>query len=224
MPSRPPDEDENKLKEFRIELGKRLSDARHAAGLTRRQVSELTGVAQGSIYMTEGGGQNVGIEILWRLAKALGITLGELFGSTPGEPVTRATLLRLANVLDQMTTHYREQVKRQAAYREYLARVDEAMVKRHAEFREYLAGVEEAVVKLHAEFREYLAGVEEAMVKRQATHREYLAGVEEAMVKRQVTHREYLVGVEEAMVNYLRVLEEAHSYLLSSLGGVDDEG
>jgi transcriptional regulator with XRE-family HTH domain len=147
MPSTPPDtssprsEDEKELKEFLRETGKRLSQARHAAGLTRRQVSELTGVAQGSIYMIEGGGTNAGIEILWRLTKALGLTLGELFGSAPGEAGTGATLRRLANFLDQMTTNYREQVKRQAAHREYTAAMEEAMVS-------YLRVLEEARARL----------------------------------------------------------------------------
>jgi transcriptional regulator with XRE-family HTH domain len=131
MASRPTDsiapEDQNEIRELRKEIGRRLSHARNNAGLTRRQVSELTGVAQGSIYMIEVGAQNVTVETLWRLAKVLELRLSDLFGGEPEEAVTKGTLRGLAGLVEQMTAQFGEQLKQQAAHRDHLAAMDESI-------------------------------------------------------------------------------------------------
>jgi len=52
-----------------------LIDARKKAGLTQKQLSELTGIAQGDISRLENGNGNPSLNTLRRLATATGTTL-----------------------------------------------------------------------------------------------------------------------------------------------------
>ena len=50
-------------------------DARKNAGLTQKELSERTGIAQGDISKLENGNANPSIRTLQRLAAAMGMTL-----------------------------------------------------------------------------------------------------------------------------------------------------
>ena len=52
-----------------------IIDARKNAGLTQKELSERTGIAQGDISKLENGNANPSIRTLQRLAAALGMTL-----------------------------------------------------------------------------------------------------------------------------------------------------
>ena len=52
-----------------------IIDARKNAGLTQKELSERTGIAQGDISKLENGNANPSIRTLQRLASAMGMTL-----------------------------------------------------------------------------------------------------------------------------------------------------
>ena len=52
-----------------------LIDARQKAGLTQKELSERTGIAQGDISKLENGNANPSIRTLQRLANGMGMTL-----------------------------------------------------------------------------------------------------------------------------------------------------
>ncbi|MDO4478299.1 MAG: helix-turn-helix transcriptional regulator [Lachnospiraceae bacterium] len=52
-----------------------LIDARKEAGMTQKELSEITGIAQGDISKIEKGNANPSIRTLQRLAKGMGMTL-----------------------------------------------------------------------------------------------------------------------------------------------------
>ncbi len=52
-----------------------LIDARKESGLTQKELSERTGIAQGDISKLERGNGNPSIRTLQRLAKGMGMTL-----------------------------------------------------------------------------------------------------------------------------------------------------
>lgn len=60
--------------------GMDIKDARKRAGFTQMQLSEATRIDQASISRMENGKQGITLEYLKRIAKALGVNLGELVG------------------------------------------------------------------------------------------------------------------------------------------------
>ncbi len=52
-----------------------IIDARHHAGLTQKELSDRTGIAQGDISKLETGNANPSIRTLQRLASGMGMTL-----------------------------------------------------------------------------------------------------------------------------------------------------
>ena len=52
-----------------------IIDARRASGLTQKELSERTGIAQGDISKLENGSANPSIRTLQRLANGMGMTL-----------------------------------------------------------------------------------------------------------------------------------------------------
>ena len=52
-----------------------MIDARKASGLTQKELSERTGIAQGDISRLENGNSNPSIRTLQRLAMGLGMTV-----------------------------------------------------------------------------------------------------------------------------------------------------
>jgi UDP-N-acetylglucosamine 1-carboxyvinyltransferase len=60
--------------------GKEIRDARKRVGITQVQLSEATGIDQASISRMENGRQGITLEYLKRIARALGVNLGDLVG------------------------------------------------------------------------------------------------------------------------------------------------
>jgi len=52
-----------------------IIDARQSSGLTQKELSDITGIAQGDISKMENGNANPSIRILQRLAAGMGKTL-----------------------------------------------------------------------------------------------------------------------------------------------------
>ena len=52
-----------------------MIDARRSSGMTQKQLSEITGIAQSDISKLENGSSNPSIRTLQRLASGMGITL-----------------------------------------------------------------------------------------------------------------------------------------------------
>ena len=67
------------------EIIQAIIDARHASGLTQKELAERTGIAQGDISKLEKGNANPSLKTLKRLADGMGMTLKIAF-----EPQARA--------------------------------------------------------------------------------------------------------------------------------------
>lgn len=59
----------------RERIGKRIAEIRKAKGLSQAKLSELTGIASGNIARIETGKYSTGIDILSKIANALGYKL-----------------------------------------------------------------------------------------------------------------------------------------------------
>ncbi len=57
------------------EIIQALIEARHASGMTQKELSELTGIAQGDISKLEKGNSNPSLRTLIRLAEGMGMQL-----------------------------------------------------------------------------------------------------------------------------------------------------
>ena len=57
------------------EIMQAIIDARHASGLTQKELAERTGIAQGDISKLEKGNANPSLKTLKRLADGMGMTL-----------------------------------------------------------------------------------------------------------------------------------------------------
>ena len=57
------------------EIIKALIEARRASGMTQKELSELTGIAQGDISKLEKGNANPSLRTLMRLAEGMGMQL-----------------------------------------------------------------------------------------------------------------------------------------------------
>lgn len=60
------------------DLGARVREARKRVGLTPKALASLVGLSRSSIANLEAGRQRVPIHIIWNLADALGVSIGEL--------------------------------------------------------------------------------------------------------------------------------------------------
>ena len=57
------------------EILRAFIDARHISGMTQKELSDLTGIAQGDISKLENGSANPSLKTLQRLAEGMGMTL-----------------------------------------------------------------------------------------------------------------------------------------------------
>jgi transcriptional regulator with XRE-family HTH domain len=64
---------------MRAVLGKRVRQARSSRGLTAHQLAELTGVTRSFISQIERGQASPSVTTMYRIAHALGLSLGDLF-------------------------------------------------------------------------------------------------------------------------------------------------
>jgi transcriptional regulator with XRE-family HTH domain len=92
MPKIDPEEMERKTDEVLKFIGLRLRSARVAAGLTQKDLGEMTGRTQSYLYEIETGRTNTSIRILLELTTALDIELQDLL------PASRSAVLTVAGV------------------------------------------------------------------------------------------------------------------------------
>ena len=59
----------------RIRIGKRIAEIRKSKGLSQAKLAELTGIACGNIARIETGKYSTGIDLLSKIAAALGYQL-----------------------------------------------------------------------------------------------------------------------------------------------------
>ena len=57
------------------EIIRALTEARHASGMTQKELSEFTGISQGDISKLEKGNANPSLRTLQRLADGMGMRL-----------------------------------------------------------------------------------------------------------------------------------------------------
>jgi putative transcriptional regulator len=63
----------------------RVKDLRVAAGLRQEDLAASTGVSRQTIISIERGRYNPSLELAWKLARMLGVTIEELFCFTEGD-------------------------------------------------------------------------------------------------------------------------------------------
>jgi putative transcriptional regulator len=63
----------------------RVKDLRVAAGLRQEDLAARTGVSRQTIISIERGRYNPSLELAWKLARTLGVTIEELFCFTQGD-------------------------------------------------------------------------------------------------------------------------------------------
>ena len=63
----------------------RVKDLRVAAGLRQEDLAARTGVSRQTIISIERGRYNPSLELAWKLARMLGVTIEELFCFTQGD-------------------------------------------------------------------------------------------------------------------------------------------
>jgi XRE family aerobic/anaerobic benzoate catabolism transcriptional regulator len=56
---------------FLVELGRRVRNARHTAGLTRKQLAESSGLSERYLAQLEAGEGNISVLLMRRVAKVL---------------------------------------------------------------------------------------------------------------------------------------------------------
>ena len=66
------DKDGNVVNMYRQRLGKRIAQLRNEAGMSQARLAELTGMEQPHIARIEAGRYSVGVDILGKIATALG--------------------------------------------------------------------------------------------------------------------------------------------------------
>ena len=66
------------INERKIELGKRIRQAREAQGLSQRRFALMVGLGRAYLSDVESGQCNIGFENLCKIADGLGIKLSEL--------------------------------------------------------------------------------------------------------------------------------------------------
>jgi putative transcriptional regulator len=66
-------------------MDNRVKELRSAAGLRQEDLADLVDVSRQTIISIESGRYNPSIQLAWRLSKALGVTIEELFVFGEGE-------------------------------------------------------------------------------------------------------------------------------------------
>jgi transcriptional regulator with XRE-family HTH domain len=72
-----------KEKTFYAQLGRRIAEARKAAGITQVELAQTLGIAQQTMAHYEGGVSRIGVEMLRTVAKTLSVSIEELIGDDP---------------------------------------------------------------------------------------------------------------------------------------------
>lgn len=103
-----------------VALGWRIKDLRTAAGLSQRQFGEAAGLSQSYVYLLEGGGPNISVTVLESIARALGVSIGDLFeekaaARSAADPIlakVASELMRLGDALDARSNRDAEIVRK----------------------------------------------------------------------------------------------------------------
>jgi putative transcriptional regulator len=66
-------------------MDNRVRELRGVAGLRQEDLAEHVGVSRQTIISIESGRYNPSLELAWRLSKALGVTIEDLFDFGEGE-------------------------------------------------------------------------------------------------------------------------------------------
>jgi putative transcriptional regulator len=66
-------------------MDNRVKELRTAAELRQEDLAEQVGVSRQTIISIEGGRYNPSLELAWRLSKALGVTIEDLFDFGEGD-------------------------------------------------------------------------------------------------------------------------------------------
>jgi transcriptional regulator with XRE-family HTH domain len=92
-------------KAFYVQLGRRLTEARKAQGMTQVQLAEALGIAQQTLAHYEGGKLRVAVALLPPLAQLLGVSVDELIGTaTPHRAGKRGPASRLQQQIERLST------------------------------------------------------------------------------------------------------------------------
>lgn len=90
-----------KDKSFYQQLGRRIAEARKAAGITQVELAQTLGVAQQTLAHYEGGVSRIAVALLPRVAEALGTSVEELLGQAP-KPGKRGPAPKLSRQIQQI--------------------------------------------------------------------------------------------------------------------------
>ena len=90
-------------------VGMRVREARQALSLSRRALSEASGVSQRYLALLEGGQGNISISLLEKVAAALGSSVETLVAvGAPAEIGMESTGVSLTDLLNDQPKHDRE--------------------------------------------------------------------------------------------------------------------
>ena len=90
-------------REFFIALGERITSLRKARGLTQAQLAEELGVSQQSVQAYEVGRRRMPVSSLPAVARALGVSLEELFGEKNHTKGKRGPASRLEQQIEEIS-------------------------------------------------------------------------------------------------------------------------
>jgi XRE family aerobic/anaerobic benzoate catabolism transcriptional regulator len=93
--------------DFLSALGKRVREARNRRGMTRKVTARDADVSERHLAQIESGEGNVSIVLLRRIAKALNVSLGDLFAPAAQEPAEKQMISRF---LERLPAHRLEDV------------------------------------------------------------------------------------------------------------------
>ena len=74
-------------------VGDTLADLRKTASLSLEALSRKAGVSKSMLSQIERGQANPTVAVVWRLANALGVSMGDLLGHAPAPTATAIELL-----------------------------------------------------------------------------------------------------------------------------------
>lgn len=75
---------------FLFELGRRVRHARHAVGMTRRQLAEQSGLSERYLAQLEVGEGNISVLLIRRVARVLRTDLKNLIAEAPQSASSKA--------------------------------------------------------------------------------------------------------------------------------------
>lgn len=93
--------------DFLLSLGTRVRELRNRRGMTRKVVSREADVSERHLAQLEAGEGNVSVVLLQRIARALNVSLVELFAPDGEEPVEKRLIQRF---LERLPSHRLEDV------------------------------------------------------------------------------------------------------------------